>query len=122
MIPHPVPLPPGVRQRHHNEWSALAARFGQTPIETLREAERLVMSIMRDRGYPYLDPPARPQALAKDHGSLAETYRDARAVMERLDDGSRVGLEEMRAALVNYRTIVEGLLEGDGDGTGRGPN
>ena len=104
-------LAPGIRRRHIQEWAAIETRFTQVPVESLRDAERLVGSIMRDRGYPYVDAHLRSEALSPLHAASAEAYRDARRICRRLDDGSRVSTDEMRQALVDYRSVVQDLLE-----------
>ena len=106
-----MPVTPGARQRYAEEWTVLQARFVQVPVEALRDAERLVGSIMRDRGYPYLDPQFRPDAVDAAHSAVADDYRNARRIVKRLDDGSRVSLEELRQAIVHYRAVVQALLE-----------
>lgn len=112
MLPdHLTPLTERARKRYANEIAALNERFSYAPVETLREAERLVGRIMRDRGYPYLDPNMRPQAVAEHFPTIAEEYRTARSVMERFDSGTSVAVDEMRDALGNYHAITSGLLE-----------
>lgn len=106
-----TPLTDRARRRYVNEIAALSERFTHAPVETLREAERLVGRIMRDRGYPYLDPNLRPQAVAGHFPAIAEEYRAARNVMQRFDSGNSVPVDEMRDALGNYHAITTGLLE-----------
>ncbi|MGH7662145.1 MAG: hypothetical protein ACRENA_14665 [Vulcanimicrobiaceae bacterium] len=107
----PMPLAERTRSRYGNELEALARRFPEAPVETLREAERLVGRILRDRGYPYLDPNLRPEAVAEHFPTIAGEYRTARTVMQRFDSGKSVPTEEMREALDNYHAIASGLLE-----------
>lgn len=111
--PRLTPLAERTRSRYAGELAELMRRFGEAPVETLREAERLVGRILRDRGYPYLDPNMRPQAVAEHFPTIAEEYRTARTVMERFDSGGNVAAEEMREALGNYRVIASGLLESE---------
>ena len=109
--PRPTPLADRTRSRYQIELAELTQRFSEAPVETLREAERLVGRILRDRGYPYLDPNLRPEAVAEHFPTIAEEYRTARTVMQRFDSGKSVGSDEMCEALGNYRTIASGLLE-----------
>ena len=111
--PRPTPLAERTRSRYAGELSELVRRFSEAPVETLREAERLVGRILRDRGYPYLDPNARPEAVAKHFPTIAEEYRTARTVMQRFDSGGSVPPEELREALGNYRVIASGLLDSE---------
>lgn len=107
----PTPLAQRTRSRYETELDELTHRFSEAPVETLREAERLVGRIMRDRGYPYLDPNQRPGAVEEHFPTIAEEYRIARMVMQRFDSGKNVAAEEMREALGSYRAIASGLLE-----------
>jgi len=112
LIPQqPMTLAERTRRRYETELAALTARFSEAPVETLREAERLVGRILRDRGYPYLDPNLRPEAVAEHFPTIAEEYRTARTIVQRFDAGSTVPVDEMRDALSNYRAIASGLLE-----------
>jgi len=107
----PTPLSDRARQRYANELAALADRFNVSPVETLREMERLVGRILRDRGYPYLDPNARPEAVEGHFPTVAEEYRAARNVMQRFESGNTVPADAMRETLGNYRTVTGGLLD-----------
>lgn len=108
-----TPLTDRARTRYAHEAAALGDRFSHAPVETLREAERLVGRILRDRGYPYLDPNVRPAAVARHFPTIAEEYRAARHVMQRFDSGNSVPVDEMREALGNYRAITTGLLDSE---------
>ncbi|HEV8164356.1 MAG TPA: hypothetical protein VGR74_07910, partial [Actinomycetota bacterium] len=50
-----VPLDPADRARYLEAWRQTQARFVDEPAEATREADRLITSVMRDRGYPIDD-------------------------------------------------------------------
>src|SRR5207237_2714790 len=49
------PLTPAARQRYNDEWHNTQARFVDEPAAAVRQADVLVISVMRDRGYPMED-------------------------------------------------------------------
>jgi hypothetical protein len=106
-----TPITDRARHRYSREIASLSEQFPAAPVETLREAERLVGRILRDRGFPYLDPAVRPQAVAELFPTIADEYRAARSVMQRFDSGGSVAVDEMRDALGSYRAIASGLLD-----------
>ncbi len=83
------------------------------PNGAVAAADRLVAQVMAARGYPLDDFETRAADLSVDHPRVVENYRIARAVAIRRDRGE-AGTEELRQAVVNYRTLFEDLLEVDG--------
>jgi hypothetical protein len=116
------PLQPAERERYSAEWTQVQADFVDSPTAATREADRLVQSVMRDRGYPVDDFETRSQMLAADHPEVVEHYRAAHAVGSRQDP---VDTEELRQAFVHYRALFELLLDEGrdrmGDHTGTVP-
>src|SRR5579864_3850253 len=49
---HIEELPAGARERYAEEWRTVQSRFVDEPRSALDQADRLVSSVMRDRGYP----------------------------------------------------------------------
>ncbi len=104
-------LPPGARQRYAEEWRAVQARFVDAPAAAIAEADRLVVNVMRDRGYPMEDFDQRVTDLSVEHADDVAHYRAAHAIS--LKTGSQVSTEELRQALVHYRALFEHLLGAD---------
>src|SRR5688500_3725467 len=50
-----IPLEPEARSRYIEAWRNTQAQFVDEPVEATREADRLLTSVMRDRGYPVDD-------------------------------------------------------------------
>jgi hypothetical protein len=110
---HVVPLAPDVRDRYVERWRRTQARFVDAPVEAAREADRLVTEVMRDRGYPVDNFEQRAADISVDYPRLVEDYRAARKIAS-ANDRSEASTEDLRQALVHYRSLFEELLEVDG--------
>lgn len=104
------PLQPGERDAFAGRWQGVQARFVDDPVIAVAEADRLVDEVMRARGYPVSDFEQRAADLSVDHPRVVEHYRAARAVAARARQG-KANTEELRQAMVHYRTLFEDLLE-----------
>jgi hypothetical protein len=105
-----VPLEPEARARYVEAWRHTQAQFVDEPVEATREADRLITSVMRDRGYPVDDFDQRAADLSVDHPQVVDDYRAAHAIAAR-NDRSEASTEDLRQALVHYRSLFEELLE-----------
>ena len=105
-----VPLEPEARARYVEAWRHTQAQFVDEPAEATREADRLITSVMRDRGYPVDDFDQRAADLSVDHPQVVDDYRAAHAIAAR-NDRSEASTEDLRQALVHYRSLFEELLE-----------
>ena len=108
-----VPLVPAVRERYLETWHRTQALFVDSPTEATRRADGLVAEVMRERGYPVEDFEQRAADLSVDYPRLVQDYRAARAIADR-NDRSEAGTEDLRQALVHYRSLFEELLEAGG--------
>jgi hypothetical protein len=100
------------------EWRRIQARFVDDPTGAVGEADQFVTQVMTARGYPLEDFDLRAADLSVDHPVVVQNYRTARALALRRQRGE-AGTEEMRQAVVNYRALVEELLEVEPRGTHR---
>ena len=105
-----VPLDPAARDRYIEAWRTTQARFVDEPVEATREADRLITSVMRDRGYPIEDFEQRAADISVDHPQVVDDYRAAHAIAVANDRG-QANTEDLRQALVHYRSLFEELLE-----------
>jgi hypothetical protein len=104
-------LPSVARERYLDEWRNAEARFVGDPREAVRSAERLVERLLEERGYPENDDAEHRLALvAVDHPEVVERYRHGRAMVE--SDGAQ-RTEDLRKAMLDYRTVLEDLLQGE---------
>ena len=91
-------------------WRNTQAQFVDEPVEATREADRLITSVMRDRGYPVDDFEQRAADISVDHPQVVDDYRAAHAIAA-ANDRSEANTEDLRQALVHYRSLFEELLE-----------
>jgi hypothetical protein len=105
-----VPLVPAARERYLETWHRTQALFVDSPTEATRQADKLVAEVMRERGYPVEDFEQRAADLSVAYPGLVQDYRAARAIADR-NDRSEADTEELRQALVHYRSLFEELLE-----------
>jgi len=89
------PLAAEARERYVSDWDDLEAKFVDAPEQTVREAEALVMSMLRERGHPLTerDLPSEMQRARK----LGYSSRGDRT-------------EGMRQALLHYRALMERMM------------
>ena len=105
-----VPLEPEARARYIEAWRNTQAQFVDEPVEATREADRLITAVMRDRGYPVDDFEQRAADISVDHPQVVDDYRAAHAIAA-ANDRSEASTEDLRQALVHYRSLFEELLE-----------
>lgn len=105
------PLEPEARDEYALRWRGAQARFVDEPGPAVAEADRLVQEVMRDRGYPVEDFSQREADLSVDHPTVLEHYRAAHGISLARSQGQAT-TEDLRQAMVHYRALFEGLLEG----------
>lgn len=104
------PVSAMARDRYTKSWSLIQATFVDQPTKAVDEADRLVVTIMEDRGYPHVDFEERLAMLSVEHGPVLHHYRTGHDIRAR-HAISQLSTEDLRAAMVHYRTLVEDLLE-----------
>ncbi len=102
------PLPTASRDRYVEEWQHVQARFVDDPRGAVQEADTLIQSVLRERGYPVDDFDQRAADLSVDHPQVVENYRNG----HRLSTGDT---EEQRQAMVHYRALFDELVEDTAD-------
>lgn len=111
------PLPEGMRARFAQEWQELQERFVDQPSEAVLGGDRLVYSVMEARGYPMGDFDAQADLISVDHPQVVENYRIAHGIRERAQV-QRASTEDLREALLRYRSLFDELLTADDGQTG----
>jgi hypothetical protein len=104
------PLTPDQSRRFSEEWRRVQALFVDQPAAAVTEGDRLVIEVMKARGYPMSDFDRRTEDLSVDHPSVVHHYREARTIAERHERGN-ASTEDLRQALIHYRALFEDLLE-----------
>ena len=103
------PLAEPTRARFAAEWRALQERFVDEPSDAVVGADELVSRVMSERGYPMAEFEAQAKLISVDHPSVVENYRVAHAVCDRARS-QQASTEDMRAALLRYRSLFDDLL------------
>ncbi len=87
-------LPAESHERYISDWDDIESKFVDAPEHAVREAESLVMSMLRERGHPLTERDL-PQEMRRAH---------------KLGYSSRDKTEGMRQALLQYRAVMERML------------
>jgi LPXTG-motif cell wall-anchored protein len=105
-----VPLAPSEAARFSQAWKVLQGRFVDNPKGVVVQADKLVRELMQKRGYPMGDFERRAADISVDHPAVVDHYRAAQAIAVR-DGRGEADTEELRKAVVHYRTLFDELLE-----------
>jgi hypothetical protein len=98
------------RERFTKQWESVQSRFVDSPKGAVAEADDLVSSLMKARGYPVSDFDQRAADISVDHPRVLENYRSAHEIALRVGkDGSTT--EELRTAMIHYRSLFEELVQ-----------
>jgi hypothetical protein len=106
------PLTPQAAERYGHEWEAVQVRFVDDPVGATRDADRLVQQVMSDRGYPMADFDDRADLISVEHSTVVENYRAAHTTHLAYDRGD-ASTEDLRKAMVHYRSLFEELVSTD---------
>jgi hypothetical protein len=105
-----VALSPADALRFSQAWNTLQGRFIDNPKGVVVEADHLVRELMEKRGYPMGDFERRAADISVDYPGVVSNYRAAQAIATR-DASGEADTEELRKAVVLYRTLFDELLE-----------
>jgi hypothetical protein len=104
------PLSEAKRARFSDEWRSLQARFVDDPAGATDQADRIIGTVMEERGYPVSDFEQRAADVSVEHADVVTNYRAAHAIALRARKGEAT-TDELRAALIHYRALFQELLE-----------
>ena len=104
------PLAPDEQARFNQAWNQAQARFVDEPSKAAADADILVKKLMQTRGYPVGDFEQRAADISVDHPDVVSNYRAAREIALRNNAG-KATTEDVRQAMVHYRSLFEELLE-----------
>ena len=107
---HIRPLSAEQRAQYAESWRSVQARFVDDPEHAIHEADHLITEVMQARGYPMTDFEQRAADISVNHPRVVEHYRAAHAIAERTERGD-ASTEDMRQAMVHFRTLFEELIE-----------
>lgn len=114
------PLPAVARDRYVRSWQNVQTQFVDDPRAAVANADRVIQSVMVERGYPIEDFDQRAADISVDHPQVVENYRHG----HRLAQASATGddtTESLRQAMRHYRALFDELVEPAADeATARG--
>ncbi|HLV87981.1 MAG TPA: hypothetical protein VKV39_13440 [Candidatus Sulfotelmatobacter sp.] len=91
-------------------WNEVQSQFVDDPRGAVTVADSLVTQVMQARGYPIGEFEQRAADLSVDHPVVVENYRAAHGIALRHSSG-QASTEDLRQAMVHYRTLFQELLE-----------
>ena len=100
----------GERVRFQTAWKAVQSRFVDHPKTAVSEADELVSSLMIARGYPVAAFDQRAADISVHHPRLVESYRSAHEIAVRVGK-DQASTEDLRVAMIKYRTLFDELAE-----------
>lgn len=115
------PLPEPARAQFAAEWRGVQEQFVDQPPAAVAAADDLVYRVMGARGYPVDDFDTQADLVSVDHPDVVENYRSAHHIYE-LSQSQQAGTEDLRSALLHYRSLFDELLRVDERATGPDDN
>ncbi len=106
---HIRPLSREAKIRYLSSWQSVQAEFVDDPQQAIRRADSLLGDVMAARGYPVSDFEQRADDLSVDHPEVVQNYRAAHRIALRHERG-QADTEELRQAMIHYRTLFEELV------------
>src|ERR1700691_4259970 len=107
---HIHPLKAEDRSRYIEDWRREQSLFVDDPRAAVKHADTLVQDVMKRRGYPVGDFEQNAVDLSVDHPRVVEHYRIAHDIAVR-DGRGQSSTEDLRKAMVSYRSLFDDLLE-----------
>ena len=104
------PLRQEEQSRFADAWRNTQARFVDEPSKAVSEADGLIKEVMQTRGYPVGDFDQRAADVSVDHPNVVTNYRAGRKIAARNKSGEAT-TEDLRQAMVHYRSLFEELTE-----------
>jgi hypothetical protein len=104
------PLSAEQQATYSSDWAVIQERFVDAPAAAVSDADTLIWTVMRDRGYPADDRNASIEALSVYHARSLDGYRSTQDLQT-----ESATTEQLREALIRRRALFEdltGLREG----------
>jgi len=104
------PLSLSERERYLADWTAVQSKFVDEPGQAVGDADRLIMEVMQLRAYPVSDFEQRAADISVNYPDLVSNYRAAREIALK-NEQQQADTEELRQAMIHYRSLFKELLE-----------
>src|SRR5579863_1665150 len=96
-------------ERYSKQWQSVQSRFVDSPKGAVTEADDLVSSVMKARGYPVADFDQRAADISVDHPRVVENYRSGHEIALRVGKDA-ASTEDLRTAMIHYRSLFDELV------------
>lgn len=106
------PLSTSERERYMGDWKTVQAKFVDQPGQATVEADHLIMEVMQLRDYPVSDFEQRAADISVQYPALVTNYRAAREIAIK-NEQHHAGTEDLRQAMIHYRSLFDELLKSD---------
>jgi len=103
------PLSETERDHYQADWIAVQSKFVDEPGQAIVDADRLIMEVMQVRAYPVSDFEQRAADISVNYPALVTNYRAARVIALK-NEQKQADTEELRQAMILYRSLFEELL------------
>jgi hypothetical protein len=103
-------LDPIERERFLERWTSVQSRFVDSPKGAVAEADDLVSSLMKTRGYPVSDFDQRAADISVDHPRVLGNYRSAHEIALRVGKDEAT-TEDLRTAMIHYHSLFDELVQ-----------
>ena|SRR5438034_8816251 len=107
---HIRPLSPEESRTFGEQWHNVQTEFVDDPEGAIGRADALCGDVMQARGYPMGKFEQRAADVSVDHPTVVENYRAAHHLAQKAGRGD-ASTEELRQAMVHYRTLFEDLID-----------
>jgi len=104
------PLVAAGRERYLEHWQLVQAQFIDDPPGAVLTADRLIQSVMAERGYPVENFEQRAADVSVDHPNVVEYYRAGHRLAAASARGTGT-TEDLRLAMRHYRALFYELVE-----------
>jgi hypothetical protein len=98
------------KERFIVEWQTVQSRFVDHPKTAVTEADDLIAALLEARGYPKDNFEQRAADVSVTYPRVMENYRVAHAIAVR-PGRAEASTEELRTAMIQYRTIFDELVQ-----------
>ena len=105
------PLSEESRARYTEDWDHAERLFVDDPELAAREADRVVRSVLDERGYPSDDHETRAAAVSVDHPHVVDRYRHGHDMVHSNGTSGQERTENLRKAMVDFRAVFAEMVE-----------
>jgi hypothetical protein len=97
------------REHYLADWAEVQSKFVDEPGQAIVDADRLIIEVMQLRAYPVSDFDQRAADISVQYPDLVSNYRAAREIALKNKQG-QASTEELRQAMIHYRSLFKELL------------